>query len=105
MRRLGALALGLTLLAAACGGGTGGGGGGPAADTGPKAPGKDGKPAAKITWGHAHGGINGEALNGMVASFNKGQGNIRVEADFKGWYEDRLARVHTSRAPHAPPAL
>ncbi|TMG39444.1 MAG: hypothetical protein E6H88_01810, partial [Chloroflexi bacterium] len=62
MRRLGALALGLTLLAAACGG-TGGGGGGPAADTGPKAPGKDVKPAAKITWWHAHGGINGEALN------------------------------------------
>src|SRR2546425_5605058 len=105
MRRFGALALGLTLLAAACGGGTGGGGGGPAADTGPKAPGKDVKPAAKITWWHAHGGINGEALNRIVDSFNKSQGNITVEAVFQGSYDDLLAKLNPPLASNPAPAL
>jgi len=105
MRRLGALALGLTLLAAACGGGTGGGGGGPAAETGPKAPGKDVKPAAKITWWHAHGGINGEALNRIVDSFNKSQSNITVEAVFQGSYDDLLAKLNTALASNSAPAL
>src|SRR2546428_11306417 len=105
MRRLGALALGLTLLAAACGGGTGGGGGGPAADTGPKAPAKDIKPAAKIAWWHAHGGVNGEALNRIVDNFNKSQSNIKVEAVFQGSYDDLLAKLNTALASNSAPAL
>src|SRR2546425_11089112 len=105
MRRFGALALGLAMLAAACGGGTGGGGGGPAADTGPKAPAKDVKPAAKITWWHAHGGINGEALNKIVDNFNNSQSNIKVEAVFQGSYDDLLTKLNTALASNAAPAL
>src|SRR5207237_782188 len=79
---------------------------GPACPTSrPKAPGKDVKPAAKITWWHAHGGINGEALNRIVDSFNKSQSNITVEAVFQGSYDDLLAKLNTALASNSAPAL
>jgi sn-glycerol 3-phosphate transport system substrate-binding protein len=107
MRKLAALGLALAMIAAACGGGgTGGGGsGGGGTDLSAQAPGKDIKPAAKIVWWHAMGGVNGEAVNKMVAGFNSGQSNIKVEAVFQGSYDDLLAKLNTALASNAAPAV
>ena len=101
MRRLAALALVLAFVAAACGGGTGGGG----TTTGVQAPGKDVKPAAKITWWHAMSGVNGDALNKIVDGFNKSQSAIHVDAVFQGNYDDLLAKLNTALSSNAAPAL
>ncbi|MGH2473508.1 MAG: ABC transporter substrate-binding protein [Candidatus Limnocylindria bacterium] len=100
MRRLATFALAFTMVAAACGGATPGG-----SDTSALAPGKDVKPAAKIIWWHAMGGINGEAINKIVAAFNKSQSNTTVEAIFQGNYDDLLAKLNTAIASNAAPAL
>lgn len=99
MRKLATLALTFTFIAAACGGGIGGG------DSSALAPGKDVKPAAKITWWHAMGGVNGEAINKIVAAFNASQSNTKVEAIFQGNYDDLLAKLNTAIASNAAPAL
>jgi sn-glycerol 3-phosphate transport system substrate-binding protein len=90
------------MVAAACGGSSGGGG---PADTGVKAPGKDVKPAAKIVWWHAMGGVNGDAINKIVDNFNRTQSNIKVEAVFQGAYDDLLAKLNTALASSSAPAL
>src|SRR5207249_12043790 len=102
MRRLKAFALALAMVAVACGGGGTGGG---AQDLSAQAPGKDVKPAAKITWWHAMSGINGEALNKIVTNFNNSQSNIKVEAVFQGSYDDLLTKLNTALASNAAPAL
>src|SRR5438094_5342506 len=102
MRRLTAFALALAMVAVACGGGGTGGG---AQDLSAQAPGKDVKPAAKITWWHAMSGINGEALNKIVTNFNNSQSNIKVEAVFQGSYDDLLTKLNTALASNAAPAL
>ncbi|HEV8536193.1 MAG TPA: ABC transporter substrate-binding protein [Candidatus Limnocylindria bacterium] len=104
MRKLSVLALALSMVAAACGGGGPLGGGG-ATDESAKAPGKDVKPAAKIVWWHAMGGINGEAINKIVAGFNGSQSAIKVETVFQGNYDDLLAKLNTAIASNAAPAL
>jgi sn-glycerol 3-phosphate transport system substrate-binding protein len=98
MRRFAATALAFIVAAAACGGA------GPA-DTSAQAPAKDIKPAAKITWWHAMGGTNGEAINRIVEAFNKSQSGITVEAVFQGAYDDLLAKLNTALASNAAPAL
>src|ERR1041385_5660707 len=107
MRRLTTLAFAFIFVAAACGGGTSGGttpsGGG--ADMSALAPGKDVKPAAKITWWHAMSGVNGDALNKIVDGFNKSGKGITVEAVFQGTYDDLLAKLNTAIASNAAPAL
>jgi sn-glycerol 3-phosphate transport system substrate-binding protein len=100
MRRLAALALVLSVVAAACGGGTGG-----SSDQSALAPAKDVKPAAKITWWHAMSGVNGDALNKIVDGFNKSQSAIKVEAVFQGNYDDLLSKLNTALASNAAPAL
>ena len=101
MKRLAVFALALAVVSAACGGsGTGGGG-----DLSNQAPGKDVKPAAKITWWHAMSGVNGDALNKIVDGFNKSQSNIKVEPVFQGTYDDLLAKLNTAIASNAAPAL
>src|SRR5437870_1006361 len=103
MRRLTTLAFAFAFVAAACGGGglgTGGGG-----DLSAQAPGKDVKPAAKITWWHAMSGINGEAINRIVQSFNASGKGLTVEAVFQGTYGDVLAKLNTAIASNAAPAL
>ncbi|TMF60814.1 MAG: ABC transporter substrate-binding protein [Chloroflexi bacterium] len=106
MRKLAALAIALSMVAAACGGGSpGGAGGGASNDLSAQAPGKDVKPAAKITWWHAMSGINGEALNKIVTNFNNSQSNIKVEAVFQGSYDDLLTKLNTALASNAAPAL
>lgn len=99
MRRLAALALVLSVVAAACGGGTGG------SDQSALAPAKDVKPAAKITWWHAMSGVNGDAINKIVDGFNKSQSAIKVEAVFQGNYDDLLSKLNTALASNAAPAL
>jgi sn-glycerol 3-phosphate transport system substrate-binding protein len=102
MKKLGAFAIALAVVAAACGGAPGGSAGG---DQSALAPGKDVKPAAKITWWHAMSGINGEALNKVVTNFNNSQSNIKVEAVFQGSYDDLLSKLNTALASNAAPAL
>src|SRR5438105_14133383 len=88
------------------GGGTPGGGGAasPTGDQSALAPGKDVKPAAKITWWHAMGGVNGEALNKIVNQFNASQSAIKVETVFQGTYDDLLSKLNTALASNAAPA-
>jgi sn-glycerol 3-phosphate transport system substrate-binding protein len=102
MRRFAALALVMSFVAAACGGSTTGG---TTSDLSAQAPGKDVKPAAKITWWHAMTGVNGDALNKIVDGFNKSQSNIKVEAVFQGTYDDLLSKLNTALASNAAPAL
>jgi sn-glycerol 3-phosphate transport system substrate-binding protein len=107
MRRLAALAIALSMVAAACGG-SGPGATGSGAGTGDQsalAPGKDVKPAAKITWWHAMTGINGEALNKIATNFNNSQSAIKVETVFQGTYDDLLSKLNTALASNAAPAL
>ena len=99
MRRLTGIALAFIVAAAACGGA------GPGGDTSAQAPGKDIKPAAKITWWHAMSGVNGDAVNKIVDGFNKSQGGIKVEPIFQGNYDDLLAKLNTAIASNAAPAL
>ncbi|TMC74783.1 MAG: ABC transporter substrate-binding protein [Chloroflexi bacterium] len=106
MRKLATLAIALSMVAAACGGSSpGGAGGGTSNDLSAQAPGKDVKPAAKITWWHAMSGINGEALNKIVTNFNNSQSTIKVEAVFQGTYDDLLSKLNTALASNAAPAL
>ena len=106
MRKLAAFAIALSMVAVACGGGTPGGGGpAPTGDQSALAPGKDVKPAAKITWWHAMSGINGEALNKVVNQFNASQSAIKVETVFQGSYDDLLSKLNTALASNAAPAL
>lgn len=102
MRRISAISLAIMFVAAACGGGGGLLGGG---DSSNQAPGKDIKPAAKITWWHAMSGVNGDALNKIVDGFNKSGKGITVEAVFQGNYDDLLAKLNTAIASNAAPAL
>jgi sn-glycerol 3-phosphate transport system substrate-binding protein len=105
MRRFAGLALVLSMLAAACGGGGPAGGGGTSQDQSGLAPGKDVKPAAKITWWHAMSGVNGDAVNRIVAGFNASQSAIHVDAVFQGTYDDLLSKLNTALASNAAPAL
>ncbi len=106
MRKLAAFAIAFSMVAAACGGGTpGGGAASPTGDQSALAPGKDVKPAAKITWWHAMGGVNGEALNKIVNQFNASQSAIKVETVFQGTYDDLLSKLNTALASNAAPAL
>jgi sn-glycerol 3-phosphate transport system substrate-binding protein len=96
------------MAAAACGG-TATPGAGPtasgAADMSALAPAKDVAPAATITWWHAMSGVNGDALNKIVAGFNSSQSKIKVETVFQGNYDDLLAKLNTAIASNAAPAL
>src|SRR2546430_16025192 len=107
MRKLAAFAIALSMVAAACGGGSPGGGGAasPTGDQSALAPGKDVKPAAKITWWHAMGGVNGEALNKIVNQFNASQSAIKVETVFQGTYDDLLSKLNTALASKAAQAI
>jgi len=69
------------------------------------APAKDVAPAATITWWHAMSGVNGEAINKIVAGFNSSQSKIKVETVFQGNYDDLLAKLNTAIASNAAPAL
>jgi len=99
MKRITAVALVLAVVAACGGGGPGG------SDSSNQAPGKDVKPAAKITWWHAMSGVNGDALNKIVTGFNASGKGIQVEAIFQGTYDDLLAKLNTAIASNAAPAL
>src|SRR5438128_4757619 len=109
MRRLATLALAFTMAAAACGGTTPSGSttptGGAPADMSALAPAKDVAPAATLTWWHAMSGVNGDALNKIVAGFNSSQSKIQVQAVCQGTYDPLLAKLNTAIASNAAPAL
>src|SRR5204862_6850343 len=69
------------------------------------APAKDVAPAATLTWWHAMSGVDGDALNKIVAGFNSSHTKIKVEAVFQGTYDDLLAKLNTAIASNAAPAL
>ncbi len=96
MRSL-ALAVIAVLVATACGAAQGPQQGG--------APPASVEPASKITFWHSMTGRNADALNKIVADFNKGQSKITVEAVFQGSYDDSLAKLNTALASNAAPAL
>jgi sn-glycerol 3-phosphate transport system substrate-binding protein len=100
MRKLAALALVVSVVAAACGGSSGGG-----SDLSAQAPGKDVKPAAKIIWWHAMSGVNGDAINKIVAGYNKSQSAITVEVVYQGTYDDLLSKLNTALASKSAPAI
>ncbi|MGE4525621.1 MAG: ABC transporter substrate-binding protein [Sphaerochaeta sp.] len=57
------------------------------------------KPAGpvEITFWHAMGGVNGEALASMVDEFNKqNEGKIKVKYEFQGNYDDEFAKIQAS---------
>ena len=101
MRRFAALAFVISVVASACGGSSSGG----ASDLSAQAPGKDVKPASKIVWWHAMSGVNGDAINKIVAGYNKSQSAIQVEAVFQGNYDDLLSKLNTALASKAAPAI
>ena len=102
MRRFAALAFVISVVASACGGS---GGGGAGSDLSAQAPAKDVKPAAKIVWWHAMTGVNADAINKIVAGYNKSQSAIQVEAVFQGTYDDLLSKLNTALASKAAPAI
>ncbi len=57
---------------------------------------KDAGPV-KITFWHAMGGVNGEAIASMVAEFNAlNAGKIEVTSEFQGRYDEEFAKLQAS---------
>lgn len=51
----------------------------------------------KITFWHAMGGVNGEAIAAMVDEFNKqNEGKIQVTYEYQGNYDDEFAKIQAS---------
>src|SRR4029079_6745358 len=100
VRRIVGVLSAVALFASACMPGAQGGGGSAAA-----VPAKATEPASKITFWHAMGGVNGDAVNRIVEGFNKSQNKIQVEAVFQGTYDDALAKLKTALASNSAPAL
>lgn len=48
----------------------------------------------ELTFWHAMGGVNGEAIAHMVDQFNKEyEGKIHVTYEFQGTYDDEFAKI------------
>jgi sn-glycerol 3-phosphate transport system substrate-binding protein len=55
-------------------------------------------PEIEVTFWHAMGGTNGEALNKIVEEFNsKNKGHIKVMAQFQGSYDDELNKLKSAQ--------
>lgn len=62
-----------------------------------KAPAAQKKGPVEVTFWHAMGGVNGEALASMVDEFNKvNEGKIHVTHEFQGGYDDEFAKIQAS---------
>lgn len=57
---------------------------------------EDGK--TTITFWHSMGGVNGEALDQLVANYNESQDKVFVKAEFQGEYDDALTKLRASSA-------
>ncbi|MCI3920762.1 ABC transporter substrate-binding protein [Paenibacillus sp. TRM 82003] len=74
-------------------------------------PGNDASPAAAnnvpthITWWHANGGKNGEAIDQIVSDFNASQSDIVVKAEFQGNYGELLNKLKASFGSASAPSL
>ena len=51
----------------------------------------------KIIFWHSMGGVNGEAINKMVADFNAAyEGQIEVEVQFQGDYDEAINKLKSA---------
>jgi len=55
----------------------------------------------KVTFWHAMGGKNGEAVQSLVDQFNKSQDKVQVEASYQGSYDEALQKLKAS-GPNGP---
>jgi sn-glycerol 3-phosphate transport system substrate-binding protein len=105
--RRGASALALVLAtataAAACSSATNTGGSSTDTITAPGADALNGKGEVDITFWHAMGGTNGQALQSLVDQFNQqNQGKIKVTLNYKGQYDTALAAYKNASAQQRP---
>jgi len=59
----------------------------------------------QVTFWHAMGGVNGNALANMVASFNRTHPAIRVTLQFQGSYDDEFNKLKVARAANSGPDI
>ncbi|TDQ04238.1 carbohydrate ABC transporter substrate-binding protein (CUT1 family) [Labedaea rhizosphaerae] len=99
-----AIAMAAALTAVGCSSAANSGGGTSGGDA--AAPGPDvlnGKGQVEITFWHAMGGTNGEALQKLVEQFNnQNKGKIHVTVNYKGKYDDALAAYKNASAQQRP---
>lgn len=79
----------MTFSLAACGGS----GGDKNTDSGSGSGGEDSGDKIEITFWHAMGGVNGEALDQMVEDFNASQDEIVVTTEYQGTYDDTITKL------------
>lgn len=58
----------------------------------------------KVTFWHAMGGKNGEAIQALVDEFNKSQDKVQVEAVYQGSYDDALQKLKAA-GPNGPTVI
>lgn len=61
--------------------------------------------AIKLTWWHAMGGVNGEAVSNLVNQFNDSQTDIFVQDIFQGSYDDILTKFRNGLQAKTNPNL
>jgi len=61
--------------------------------------------AVKLTWWHAMGGVNGEAVSNLVNQFNDSQPDIFVQDIFQGSYDDTLLKFRNGLPSKTLPNL
>lgn len=79
----------MTFSLAACGGS----GGDKNTDSGSASGGEASGDKIEITFWHAMGGVNGEALDQMVEDFNASQDEIVVTTEYQGTYDDTITKL------------
>jgi sn-glycerol 3-phosphate transport system substrate-binding protein len=98
---MGALAASGATLLSACGAI----GGSQPSSGGAQAPATAAAPANSIVFWHSMSGVNGDAVNRMIESFQQSQKQITVQGIFQGSYDDSLAKLKTALASNGAPAL
>lgn len=70
--------------------------GGQQAGTGTGTDTKQQNKVTELTFWHAMGGVNGQAIETMVQNFNKSRSDIHVTVQFQGTYDDALTKLKAS---------
>ena len=63
------------------------------------------KKTVQLTFWHAMGGVNGEAINYVVDEFNKAHTDIKVTAQFQGTYDDAINKLKSSMTGKSGPDI
>ncbi len=61
--------------------------------------------AVKLTWWHAMGGVNGDAVSTLTNQFNDSQSDVFVQDIFQGSYDDNLLKFRNGLQSKALPNL